>query len=182
MMPGAMRGFLDVEVIGNEAGVLAMLHHLDTCFSVQGMTEFLGMNVAPWLRERARNRFDAGGDDASGPWAPLRPATVEIREGGINRGEWPGISPTHPINKRTGLMEDYITRATGDIVASGSAVALQFPKSTISVKGGMDKKIKRAQVGDSRTTKRPVLAVGEPDLVTVLQELAYFIQRGPTSA
>jgi len=179
-MAGAARAFLDVDIRGDEKSVLAMLRHLDTCFSIQGMTAFLSLDVTPWLQERARNRFASGGDDASGPWAPLRPATVEIRAGGIARGEWAGISPTHPINKRTGLMEDYITKGAGEVVASGASTALYFPRQTISTKAGMDKKIKRAQVGDSRTTKRPVLAVGEPDLVTVVQQLAYFIQRGPS--
>lgn len=181
-MPKAARAFIHLQLIGDERGVLKMLAYLDTCFSPAGMTAFLGGDVAPWLRARASNRFSQGGDDASGPWAPLRPATVEIRAGGISRGEWPGISPTHPINKRTGLMEDYITKGAGEIVSSIGGTALYFPKRTIGVKQGMDKKIKRAQVGDSRTKSRPVLAVGEPDLVTVVQSLAYFIQRGPSNA
>jgi hypothetical protein len=181
-MPKAARAFIDLQLIGDERGVLKMLAHLDTCFSPVGMAAFLGGDVTPWLRERAAHRFVQGGDDASGPWAPLRPATVEIRAGGIQRGEWPGISPTHPINKRTGLMEDFITKGAGEIVSSPGSTTLYFPKRQVGVKMGLDKKVKRAQAGDSRTKARPVLAVGEVDLVTVVQSLAYFIQRGPSNA
>lgn len=174
------RGYIDLEIRGDEAGVMKMLQHLDSCFTAQGMTTFLQGDVAPWLSRRAQERFDSEGDDASGRWAPLSAATRDIRAAGAARGEW-AIQPAHPINVRTGDMEAYITQGGGEVTPEGSGnMALHYPRRTISATRGMRDKVRRAQVGDGRTRPRPVLAVSEVDLAEVVSKLAYFIQRGPS--
>ncbi len=176
-MAGRIGAYLDIELIGGAGDLLRMLDRLDSVFSPVGMLEFLSGDVTPWLRERARDRFAGEGDDASGPWAPLAPATVQIRAAGIARGEWPGISPEHPINRRTGDMEDYITNGIGEVASSPASTTLFYPRRRPTVKKGMDKKIKNAQTGTGKMNKRPVLAVGERDLQFVVSELSMFMHR-----
>lgn len=166
---------VDIDIYADDA--LGVLARLDTCFNAEGMTSFMGGDVLPWLRQRAAGRFATEGDDASGKWAPLKPSTVDIREGGIERGIWPGISPEHPINQRTGIMHDYIARGRAEIVSGGPSTTMYFPRRTPPTPQ-LANKIKRAQVGDSRTARRPVLAINQTDVTEIVSRLAYFIRRG----
>lgn len=174
------RAFIDLDMTGDTDGVMRMLRHLDTCFSVGGMTQFLGGDVAPYLRLRARGRFDEEGDDAVGSWAPLSQTSQRIRAHGAQTGQMPGITATHPINRRTGLMEDYITNGVGDVTPEGSGnISLHYPRRSVPARQGLQRKVRRAQLGDARTPARPVLGVSETDLFYVVSKLAFFIQKGP---
>jgi len=129
------------------------------------------------LQERAEARFDMQGDGASGKWLPLAVATTEIRQAGIDSGHFAGITATHPINVRTGSMEEYITNGPGDITVEGAgSVALHFPNRVIPNRKALNTKVRRAQMGDGRTPRRPVLAVNEKDLSFFSIGLAKYIQ------
>lgn len=158
---------LTLEVEFDTKDVLDTLVRLDSCFSPIGRQMFMQQRVVPWLQERAQARFDTEGDAASGKWAPLAGSTVEIRQ---NEG-FPG---SHPINIRTGDMETYITQGSGTVTHSGWSTLLEFPRADI---GGVEKvKINRAQRGDSRTPRRPVLAIDQSDMMHIMNQFKLHIE------
>lgn len=166
--PGSIDFHMDIDTTDLE-GTLA---RLDTALSPAGLSVFLTGVVAPWIRERAENRFMNEGDDVVGKWAPLMPATQEIR----GRGDW-GVGPAHPINRRTGDLEEYITRSNTSVIAAADSALLIYPDTAPS-KPGLKAKVETAQKGKSRpkTPARPVLGVNERDLVFVMQSLSTYIQ------
>lgn len=165
-------GFLDFDIIGDTAGVQAMLRHLDTALSPVAMAGFLGVKVGTFLKERATARFKGEGDDVSGRWAPLQPSTQLVR----SYGPWP-VGPDSPINKRTGELEAYITQS--DIYAWGHSMGatVMYPGKIPNSKG-LQQKMQTAQQGRARprTVKRPVLGVNERDLTEVMTMLAFHVQ------
>lgn len=178
-MARGAQAFVDIEMIGDATGVEYMLKHLERCFSPIGMTDFFNNDVTPYLRERAKQRFEGEGDDAVGQWAPLKETTRWIRANGRNRGEWPDISPAHPINVRTHDMETYITQGRGDVLVTGASASLFYPQRRTPTRKGLDRKVRRAQTGGGNTVPRPVLGVSLTDLNFIVTKLAFFIQRGP---
>lgn len=164
-------GFIDFEIVGNRQGVQFMLDRIDSALSPVGLAAFLHGSVAPWLEERAEQRFAKQGDDASGRWAPLKPITVEIRE---EEGYGPG-----PINQRTHELRDYILGVGSDVTAGPGLASLTFPGKPANTQR-LKTKVETAQKGKARpaTVKRPVLAVNERDLGQVLTSLAFFIRTG----
>lgn len=171
MAKGAPTGFIDFEIVGNERGVQEMLNVVDTALSPVGLASFLGLAVAPWIKQRAAERFANEGDDASGKWAPLEPVTVEIREKSGFQG--PG-----PINRRTGELEDYITQGAVGISTGPGMGALEYPKGLPPTKS-LKEKMETAQRGKTRrpqTVPRPVLAMNETDLSHVLVLMAMHVQ------
>jgi hypothetical protein len=146
-----------------------MLEHLETKISPLGLTAWMEADVDPWLRQRARDRFTNEGDDVSGPWTPLSPYTQMIRS-------QMGYGPDHPINVRTGELENYITSA-GNVFETGVGVILETPGGT--VQPDMAVKITTAQQGSSFpvTPPRPVLGVNERDLEAIMVTLANWIGR-----
>lgn len=164
-------------IAGDKNSVRNMLDHLDSCFSAQGMTEFFGTAVVPYLRMRAGERFAQEGDNASGKWAPLAPATIDYREAGIASGEFRGISGAHPINRRSGSMEEYITQGVGEVITEGrSSSILYYPKRTVPARNTLSKKVRYAQTGQPNGKARPVLSVDATDLAAVTTKLAYFLE------
>lgn len=166
---------IDFAITGDDSDVSAMLGALDSCFSVQGMTDFMFNDAAPWLRERGRQRFESEGDDAVGMWAPLKPVTQDIRRWGINAGYWSGIAPDHPINQRSHAMYDFVVRGRGEMVFSPGLTSFHFPGRRVPNKLGMDKKVRRAQFGDGRTPRRPVLGMSQVDAMEIITQLSYFV-------
>jgi len=169
-------GWIDIIIVGDTRGVEEMLAWLDTSLSGPGLVAFLNGKVGPWLHERAEARFRNEGDDVTGPWAPLKPATQRIRAS-------KGFPPAHPINIRTGEMERYILGGTfqAAIPGQGGAV-LSFPGSGQGGSKELREKMRTAQQGKTQpnTVARPVLGMNEKDLEFVLFELASHIQRGGT--
>jgi hypothetical protein len=146
--------------------VTRALDNLATLLSPQGMEFFLGAKMGPYLRQRAKERFDTEGDDAVGMWAPLRPATVAIRA----EGPW-AISGEHPINRRTGELENWVVDGGWFAYPDSLGATMQYPKTTPG--GELKKKVKTAQLGDkeSNTVARPVLGVGEADMAFFMTAL-----------
>lgn len=150
-----------------EGDVEEQLRRLDTAISPTGLAEFLGVKVDTYIRERAKSRFQGEGDDVVGRWSPLKDATVAIREA-------QGFPGAHPINKRTGDLEDYITGHRSLVVPMGDGAYMRSPGDAAT--GELLDKMERAQIGDSRTVARPVVGMNEQDLIAVLTMLAIHVE------
>lgn len=159
------------------ASTYEMLDKLDSTISPAGLSTFLQGRVVPMLRERASSRFSGNGDSASGKWLPLSAATENIRRWGIERGIWPGINPSTPINKRSGELEEYITNGNGSLNMNAAETVLKYPQESEPA-GKLGSKVRTAQAGRGRTPARPVLAVDATDLGLVVRGLADYIMRG----
>lgn len=162
-------GFIDVVITGDDTAVQAALLRLEIALAPPGMAHFLGTMVEPYLQTRARNRFASEGDDVSGGWAPLAPFTENIRRR-------QGYGAAHPINRRTGQLENYITNTPATIITGGDTSVLKYPGK--SPTGKLRDKVRTAQVGDPgtkgspMTPPRPVLGMNATDLEAVLVGLA----------
>lgn len=169
-MPGPS-AFLDIQIVGQVQDVQAMLHRLDTSLNPTAIAAFLGAEVDPYIRERARQRFANEGDDVVGQWAPLADATNAFRTA-------QGFPAAHPINKRTGELEAYIVSAPNQITISTFGTTLVSPRPTSNK--WLQEKLRTAQMGKDRprTPARPVLGLNEKDLLAVTTKLAFYIQRG----
>jgi hypothetical protein len=134
-----------------------------------GIMAFLGAEVGPYLRQRARNRFAAEGDDVVGQWAPLAPSTVAIREGQQYPGE-------HPINRRTGEMENWVVDGGWDAYPFSGGGGLVYPQNEPT--GTLREKVQTAQAGSASplTQPRPVLGVNENDMLFVTALLAFSVE------
>lgn len=151
-----------------------LLARLDTSLSPAGLSMFLMGSVHPWIQKRAKTRFAAEGDDVSGDWLPLAQATQEIRA----NGDW-RVGPSHPINRRTGDLEDYITNANSSIMPWQGGSMLTYPDNP-PVGPGLDEKMRTAQGGKDhpKTPPRPVIGLNETDLAYVMSTLSFFVETG----
>jgi hypothetical protein len=159
---------IGIQIVGEARGVEAMLIHLETKISPPGLVTWMESSVDPWLRERAQQRFDSEGDDVSGSWLPLSPYTQNIRSD-------MGYGADHPINVRTGEMEDYVT-GPGNSYPTAVGATLEAPGATTAP--DIAAKVTTAQMGSDfpNTPPRPVLGVNARDLEAVLVTLANWIQ------
>lgn len=164
-------GFLDAHISVQAQGVEALLHHLDTALNPVAIAGFLGAEVDPYLRERAKMRFEREGDDVSGKWAPLKETTQAIRE-------QMGYGADGPINKRTGKLEEYILGTPNRLTIHTLGATLTLPGR--SPTGETKTKVQTAQQGKGspRTVSRPVLGMNEKDMLFVLTALAFHVGGG----
>lgn len=156
-----------------------LLTRVNTALSSEALAEFLLGEVSPFLNARARDRFKHEGDAAvGGTWKPLTAHTQAIRAWGIQNMGW-AIGPDHPINKRTGELEDYVAGGNGTTIPWGEGASLLYPDPARAT-GELKAKMQTAQKGrtDPRTPPRPVLAVDETDLAFVLRRLLEHIVVG----
>ena len=171
-----IRGGINVQFIGDKRAVDVMLFKLDWLLGPAGMSLFLTKQVTPYLQMRAVNRFNNEGDSASGQWAQLEPATVEVRSN-------LGYPSEHPINVRTGRLERWVAGSTPKLVTSPVLSALTYPGTEPT--GRLKEKVKTAQAGKrgkprkngksgvtGATVPRPVLALGSEDYIAILNMLA----------
>lgn len=151
--------------------VESTLARLDTALSPEALAGFLELQVGPYLQRRSKQRFQSEGDDASGKWAPLLPATAAVRAA----GPW-GVGADHPINKRTGELEEYITGSSSLSWPHSLGATLQFPGKRAET-NSLQEKMNTAQKGRAKpaTVPRPVLAVNERDLAFVMTELSFHV-------
>lgn len=172
MAKNSPTAFIDFDIVGDEHGVQKMLDRIDSALSPAGLAFFMHGAVQPWLIKRAKARFASEGDDASGKWAPLQQATVEFRES-------QGFEGSHPINRRTGELEAYITQSDVDVVSAPGVTSLKFPGTNTKASKSIAEKMRTAQKGRTSpaTVPRPVIGLGERDLAAVMTELAFHIQR-----
>ena len=136
------------------------------------MAAFLGAEVGPYLQRRAAARFKTEGDSASGKWAPLLPATQNIR---ATSPGWQ-VGPAHPINKRTGELEAWVTQGQWAAMSHPEGASLRYPSNAPN--GELAEKVQTAQKGKSkpRTVARPVLAVDETDVMFITTRLLFMFQ------
>lgn len=166
-MSKTLRITFDTDMAGAHAMFAAVHHNL----SPVGLAVFLKTVVDPYLRRRAKQRFASEGDDATGRWLPLTPATVQIRQS-------MGFPGPHPINHRTGQLERFITDRPGRIGQAAAFSTLTLPGD--SPTGELLEKFETAQVGKREggrgnvTPPRPVLRMNEADMLTVVTELAFY--------
>jgi hypothetical protein len=164
-----MPGYINIQIVGNAAGVQAMLTRLENKLLPPNIGAFLKGSVEPFLEMRAQQRFAGEGDDVSGPWAPLQPATQVIRAS-------QGYGADHPINRRTGQLENYIANSGGAVSFNPAGATLTYPGAPAS--GELADKVQTAQVGRTNpsTVPRPVLDMNNNDLLAVLTATALYIQ------
>jgi len=144
------------------------LERLVLLLAPQGMASFLQLEIGPYLRERAKQRFRDEGDDVTGDWAPLQEATINIRESQNIPGE-------HPINRRHGGLENWVVDGGWNAYPAGFGGALRYPAHEPS--GKTREKAITAQSGSvsPASVPRPVLGVNEKDLIFVATALAFSI-------
>jgi hypothetical protein len=163
---------LDLLLIGDSRQVENMLTALEGAFDDRALGyDFLQDYVDPVLRRRTEDRFAHEGDDVSGPWAPLSPATVTIRQG-------QGIGGAHPINVRTGGMRRHLVEDPPRIATHSLGATMWSPGDQGSSK--MKKKVLGAQLGEGNAPARPVLGVNELDLEAVMTQLDNYIDKHMT--
>lgn len=166
-----------LDIRGDATSVEFMLERVNTALSSEALVEFMTLQVAPFLGERARERFKNEGDDAVGKWAPLSYATQRIRAAGAQQGFWQ-VGPSHPINRRTGELEDYIASGNGYTVpVAAGDVTMTYPDPTdhgFNMSTELKEKVSTAQKGKTypSTVPRPVLGLSERDMAYVLERLA----------
>lgn len=160
-----------LEMVMQDKDAENMLNKVEYLLQSTGLALFLGEEVGPYLRERAQARFKGEGDDVVGKWAPLKPATRMIR---ANNPNWP-VGPDHPINVRTGELEDWVTQSAWDAHPTGMGATLKYPSKNPT--GELRKKVVTAQKGKAfpSTVARPVLGVNPADLVFVTTRLAFYL-------
>lgn len=141
----------------DDKDVTVALFRLQALLSPVGMSAFLGTTIGPYLAKRAKERFQSEGDDVTGAWTPLKPATIAIRE---SEGYGAG-----PINRRTGELENWVVRGGWNAYPTGFGASMEFPKKKPS--GELKAKVETAQKGRQfpNTVARPVLGVNEQDLI-----------------
>jgi hypothetical protein len=150
--------------------VLEALDNLIFLLSPIGAAAFLGVNIGPYLSRRAKERFESEGDDVTGPWAPLKPSTVAIRQN-------EGYGGTGPINHRTGELENWVVQSGWNAYPTGFGATMRYPKK--EPQGQLRDKVTTAQTGRTKTapsaTKRPVLGLNEADLLFYQASLQFAI-------
>lgn len=158
---------IDVSVDGREADLL--MRAIESTLMGSTLMDYLQDFMAPYMRRRAAERFAAEGDEASGTWQPLKDATVEIRE----KAGFPG---EHPINKRTGELEAFMTRGNIDYTIQGNAASMFFPGRT---SGELAEKVKTAQRGKEKpaTVARPVAAVSAVDMAYFMNNFSFWFAK-----
>ncbi len=171
---GTPNALVNVLMEGNDRQIVHMLMQLDRSLSGPSLMAWMATHVDPWIRGRAKARFKQEGDDVSGPWAPLKPATQNIRQ---NHPQGP-FGGAHPINKRTGKLEAYITGAPPQIVSHSLGATYTFPGRAPF--GELKDKVLTAQTGRAvpNTVARPVMGVNEKDLLAVLTDLSLHLAVG----
>lgn len=164
----AVKGDAGVMVFVDDRAVQRSLNALEVALAGPSLHGFLTHSVEPYLRTRAKARFAGEGDDVVGKWAPLMPYTEAIRAS-------KGYGPAHPINRRTGALENFITQGTNEFHTGPLDAALFMPGRNASPE--MKRKIATAQVGRSLpdTVARPVLGMNQTDLIEVMVTLGGFV-------
>lgn len=146
----------------------ALFLELNRNLSDAGLVDFMETIVAPWVQDRVEDRFAKEGDDVSGKWRALAPATQNIRAS-------QGFPPSHPINVRTGDFRDWLVNDPGIMTPSMAGVEFTYPNDPTSFE--MRHKLETAQLGQTSppTPPRPVLGLNRHDLAFVQSSLVQWI-------
>ncbi len=158
-----------IQIVVDDRSVEATLNRLDTVLSPVGIAGMLSGPVDEYLQHRAKERFRTEGDDVVGKWAPLSPATEAIRA-------QQGFGAAHPINRRRGELERYITETPGQVTPiPGVGAILDAPGAAAT--GTLKKKLRGAQKGEGTAPPRPVLGLNATDTVAITALMSQTVQR-----
>lgn len=132
-----------------------------------GLHKWLSTDASQFFADDIESRFYEEGDVKSGFWKELSDTTIDIRRSyGFGDG---------PINSRTGELEDFLVDHREYDTAPGFA-SMDVPGTPGSAT--LRTKLATAQQGSDNnplgygpTPARPVLAVSEMDLATLLESL-----------
>ena len=147
----------NVSVTVDERESKALLDAIEQTLMGHNLYQYLRDHMQPYVRLRTAHRFRAEGDDASGPWAPLMAATQQIREHA-------GFPPMHPINRRTGELENFLLRGVIDQSWTPDSAIMRYPGTPPT--HALREKLKTAQQGRARprTVPRPVVKANAADM------------------
>lgn len=166
---------LDLDITVDAETILSRLTVLEMVLSPTFLEAFLSQDVTSILRRRAAQRFNQEGRLAGeAAWKPLAPRTQEDRRA-------LGYGPKHPINKRTGDLERFVTGNDGE-VRGGDDPSLTWP--TLPSSGETRKKLEVAQRGKKGTKrggytpKRQVVRFTDRDMNEILYEAKGFLRKG----
>lgn len=163
----------------NTLEVDMLLKSVMSAVSPAGLVPF-GQQVADYLDDRASERFAGEGDDASGNWPALTGTTERIRAS-------LGYGPDGPINIRTSEMFDAVVYS--DFISDTiGGVTVTKPDPNL-IKGTLEQKLITAQMGrtdnimypGATTPPRPVVALGERDMVEIMAKLQLYIMASTTT-
>lgn len=165
-------GLIEVWAEAEPSSIAAATRGIEHAISDASIEIWLAAEASPYVANQARVRFANEGDPTVGQWAQLSSATVGIRES-------KGYSGAHPINKRTGALEAYITQAAGRIEPTSTGVQLVTPEDTPD--GELALKLATAQGGGTSKwgnpiPKRPVLGIGLEDGLALTRLLEAHIE------
>lgn len=119
------------------------------------------------VKMRIAARFKSQGDDATGPWLPLKASTKTFRK-------LSGFAADGPINVRTGELLDWLMNVDPFVeVTNWGDTQATWPADQPD--GWILRKFSTAQKGRGNTPPRPVLRVSEVDLRLHEQALAAYI-------
>jgi hypothetical protein len=152
-------------IIVDDRSAERVLRNLEAALSDSSIEGFLLRNTADYIHRRTRDRFTGEGDDVTGAWQPLQPATEAIR---VSRG-YPG---PHPINVRTGDMESFLAADPGAITGQ---TTWTFPAPGAAT-GELAEKIKTAQQG--KASPSTVIGMNNVDEAFITTDLEAFLVRG----
>lgn len=167
---------LNVEVEVDPFPVNRMLGYVLRTVDGASLARWLVDDAHEYFREEIAMRFAYEGDKKSGAWAPLHDATIDIRRA-------LGYGGDSPINERTGELFDFVTTQY-DINMGQTWALLTFPGDPPTASARQ--KLETAQLGRADnpldgygpTTRRPVLAVDETDLMELMVSLESYIMLG----
>lgn len=153
---------IDVDVDVDATSVLLMLSRANEGVSMAHIAQAFDDDgpVVEMLHRQVAERFADEGDNASGKWAPLSPATLDIKE----RLGYGG----NPANVRTGRMREWLLNDGGDLDMMGDGMFFTYPGD---VPGGMADRFETAQFGSAETgaPPRPVIAADGDDLMSIME-------------
>lgn len=176
---------MDMEILVNKKEVDQTIAALEEVLLGSSLALFHHVATEQIIRRRAKERFASEGDSASGKWAALQDSTNDIREHA-------GFPREHPINHRTGGLEDYITKGANQFTHGGDFAAFFSPGRGSVINRA---KLKTAQQGapvghympfgwgknlgtkpsPSATPPRPVIGLDALDLAHVMAALPVWI-------
>lgn len=156
----------------DEVEVEVLIEKVLAATSEISLLAFLEQDVEAFFHADIQNRFNDEGDAKSGPWEPLQPATINIRQSlGFGDG---------PINVRTGELKEFLLGDYDSFAGLGWAEmnVPGDPKDPVTAR-----KLETAQRGNPSnpipnfgpTPPRPVLALAEVDMWRLLEMLQIHI-------
>lgn len=147
---------------GTFASIEALLDDMDTDLGGRALSEVLGKQVAPYLKEKALGRFESRTDPDGKAWTPLSDATESWR------GSYHYESGNDSPNKRTGKLEDFIRGALPSVLVTEDTTTLFYPGNEPDDKWTAEK-YRTAQRGkpQPKTPPRPIIGLNQDDYIFI---------------